>query len=365
VDFGGSGRPEFVDGLYFMYPPFVIWVTLPLAPMPRLVSYLACVAAVAGATFLATLGILRTLGAVPLQRFFGTLGTMASVPWNSAVFLGHLSAGLLLAPFLALLAWARGKVGIVGLSLALLLAKPKWGLPVFFFLVCGRRSKMVGGFLAGAALLALISLPLGEGLWGEWIQTMLGYRALIADSTPPWKQATLYATLQSLSQRRGFDPWIVGSWVTLSLPLLHAVARTWLRLGREDSAFPRILGLALLATLATNPYAYLYDAVLLVLPMAVPWTRPDRYRSGTLRRAAMAVSLATWVWMPFQLLILGDQAPSLTGLGLGVWLLLELADLRAFSPKGVWGEGARDLLLPGGLANAAPLPPFMGAHRLA
>jgi hypothetical protein len=328
VDFAGDGRPEFTDGFYFLYPPFAAWVTLPLAVLSRWAAYLACVLAVAAGTVLAAAGILRALRVVPLKRFFAVLGTVGSAPWNTAVLLGHLSGWLVLSPSLALLAWARQRPGLAGAALALLLAKPNWGLPLLFFLLCGRRWEMVGGFLLGGVVLVLISLPLGPGLWGDWIQTMLGYRALIADATPPWKQATLFASLQSLAGRSGSDPWLVGSWIVLSVPLMGAVAMAWFRRGSAEGDFPRLLGLALLATLVANPYAYFYDAMLVLPPALVLWTQPHRYRDPRLRRGAMTASLATWAWMHLQFFILREGAPSLVGLGLGVWLLLELADLQ-------------------------------------
>lgn len=328
VDFAGNGRPEFTDGFYFMYPPFAVWVTVPLAVLSRWGAYLACVLGVALGTLLATWGILRALRTAPLQGFFATLATMASAPWNTAVLLGHLSGWLLLSPSLAFLAWARQRPGLAGASLALLLAKPNWGLPLLVFLMFGRRWEVLGGFALGGIVLVLLSLPLGISLWGDWVQTMVGYRALIADATPPWKQATLFASFQSLAGRPGSDLWIVGTWIAFSILLMGAVVLVWFRQGHRNDAFPRLLGLALLATLVTNPYAYFYDALLAMPAALVLWTQPHRYRSMLLRRGAMAASLVTWVWMHLQFIILREGAPSLAGLGLAVWLLLDLADLR-------------------------------------
>jgi hypothetical protein len=346
VDFTGDGRPEFTDGFYFMYPPFAAWVTLPLAPLSRWGAYMACVLAVAVGTLLGTLGILQALRATALQRFFAVLGTVASAPWNAAVLLGHLSAWLLLSPSLALLAWARARPGLAGAALALLLAKPNWGLPVLFFLVCGRRWRMVGGFLVGAVALVLLSLPLGPGLWGDWIQTMLGYRALITDGTPPWKQATLFASLQSLTGRPGSDSWVVGAWVAISAPLMGATALAWFRRGNVERDFPKLLGLTLLATLVANPYAYFYDAILIVPNTLILWTQPQLYCRPRLRRLAMTVSGLTWLWMHLQFFVIREGAPSLVGVGLGVWLVLELVDGPRCGGLPREAEEGRDAPLP-------------------
>lgn len=329
VDFAGDGRPEFSDGFHFLYPPFAIWVTVPLAALSRWAAYLACVSTVAVGILLATNFLLGALRVTPVQRLFGTLGMMASAPFNAAALMGHLGTLLVIPPSAALLFWVRRRPGLAGLALSPLLAKPNWGLPFLFFLSCGRLWRMVGGFILGGVVLVLLSLPLGPGLWGDWFHTMVGYQALITDATPPWKQVTLFASLQSLAGRSGSDSWVVFLWVSLSLPLMGATGATWLRWGAREEAFPRLLGLALLAILVTNPYAYFYDAVLLVPSVIVLWTQPLSYRSQCLRGGAVAASLLTWVWMHLQFFTLAEGVPSLAGVGLGVWLVLELADLRS------------------------------------
>jgi len=327
VDFSRTDAPEFFDGFYFLYPPFFAWLTLPLALFSPIGAYLACVAAVVVGTLLAAAGQLTLLGATAHQKARGILGFMASAPWNGAVILGHLSALLIVSPALALWAWSRKRPVLTGLALALLLAKPNWGIPVFFLLVVGRLWRPAAGLLMGEVLLFLISLPLGPGLWVAWGKTMLGYRAFITDQTPPWKQATYLATLESLLGKTGSDPLVVGLWISGSLVLFGGTALVWFRLGRIWERFPRLLGVGLLAILVTNPYAYLYDAVL-AAPLALTlWMKPGDYESPTLRRWALWAFAGTHTWMLLQYFVLVDRVPSLAGLGLGVWLVLELLDL--------------------------------------
>jgi len=209
VTFVPDGRPEFSDGFFFLYSPPFIWITLPLAAMTRMTAYLSCAVAVAGGTVLATWGILWGLGAGRVRRLLAVVGTMASAPFNGAVILGHLGGLLLIGPSLAILAWTRHRPFLAGCGLSILLVKPNWGLPLLAFLVIGRRWNLVGGFLLGGGVLVLSSLPLGMGLWGDWVQTMVGYRALIVDATLPWKQVTLFASFQSLLQRPGSDAVVV------------------------------------------------------------------------------------------------------------------------------------------------------------
>ncbi|MCG6955101.1 MAG: DUF2029 domain-containing protein [Gemmatimonadetes bacterium] len=355
----GGDSPESRDGFFFLYPPFVAWITLPLAPLSRLGAYVACAGAVAVGTLLGILVILRSLGTSTARRITTALGSVASAPWSGAVMLGHLSALLLLAPAAALLAWSRRRPAMTGGFLALLLAKPNWGLPLLGLLMVGRRWRMVVGFLAGGALLVLVSLPLGPGLWGEWWRTMVAYRVLIAGATAPWKQATLLATIESLVGRRATDPLVVGAWVLTCLPLVLATAFAWLRHAGDEGRFPRLLGVALLTILVVNPYAYFYDAVLAIPIGIVLWTSPGSYASPALRRWAMAATGVTWIWMYVQYFWLTTASPSLAGLGLAAWLVAELGDLVGQRKK-QWAppDGGAHVAFRRGPAGSSP-----GAER--
>ena len=107
-----ADRPEFSDGFYFLYPPFVAWITVPLASLSGLAAYLACVIAVLVITLLALALILGALRAARLGWLFAVLGTVASAPWNAAVCLGHFDAGLLISPALALSSLVAATLGI-------------------------------------------------------------------------------------------------------------------------------------------------------------------------------------------------------------------------------------------------------------
>jgi len=327
-DFVDDGRPEFDDGLYFLYPPFVAWVTVPLGLLPPLGAYAACVLIVIGVTLGATLAYLRAFRVEGEGRLFAVLGTIASAPWNAAVILGHLSATLVAPGVLATLAWRAGHPFRAGGALGLLLAKPNWGVPVLALLAVGRRWRMLAGAAAMGLLLWALALPFGVDVWGDWVRTMTGYRALITDGTLPWRQATLFASLQSILGRTGSDPLVVGLWFVLGGSLFAGTMGAWLWRGREAALLPRLIGVALLAVVATNPYAHFYDALLPLPAALLLWAAPETWsRPGTLRLARLLLGL-TWLWMPFQYLVWMEAAPSLTGIGFSAWLAVELADLR-------------------------------------
>jgi hypothetical protein len=331
VAFVDDGRPEFSDGFFFLYPPPVIWITLPLSLLSRMTAYVACAGVVGGGVLVASWGMLRWLGVRGRQSRLFLLGAMASAPWNGAVILGHLSGLLILSPTLAVLAWVRRRPLLTGCALSLLLTKPNWGLPLLALLVVGRRWREVSGFLLGGALLVLVSLPLGPGLWLDWIQTMEGYRALALDATPPWKQGTLFAALQSLLHRPGSDMVVSIPWMLLALCGLGWTSLAWAYRRGEPNRLPRLLGVSLLALLVFNPYAYFYD-ILLVIPAAlILWTQPETYGRHRLLWGARVACLVTYLWLFFQYILLMESAPSLAGIGLAIWLFFELADLLPVS----------------------------------
>lgn len=323
----GREGSEGSDGFFFLYAPFAALLTLPLAFLSRIGAYLACVGAVAVGTVLSALALLRLSKVTPAAGLLTVLGVLASAPWNGAVLLGHLSALLVLAPALALLAWARGHAVLVGCFFALLLAKANWGLPFLLFLMLGRQWRMLGGFLMGGVFLWLVSLPLGPELWGDWARSVMAYRDFITVGIPPWKQVTLRATFESLSGRTAPDPAVQLLWASTAGPLFLGSGLAWFRLHGRRGDFPRLLGVALLAILVANPYAHFYDA-LLAMPAAIfLWTQPATFRRPALRRWALAASGVTYLWMLLQIFVLTEAGPSLAGLGLAVWLAVELLDL--------------------------------------
>jgi hypothetical protein len=157
---------------------------------------------------------------------------------------------------------------------------------------------------------------------------MVGYRALAAEAALPWRQTTLLASVQSILGRSAADPLVLGTWLAVSVPLFGSTVLAWHRHGSRAEMFPRLLGVGLLAILVTNPYAYFYDAVLALPAALVVWLRPGAFRDRRLHSGSRVATGALWVWMHLQFFVLMGEAKSLAGVGLAIWLCLELADLR-------------------------------------
>src|SRR5690606_26680723 len=129
-----------------------------------------------------------------------------------------------------------------------------------------------------------------------------------------WKQHTLLASLRSLAPA----PLAWVGWVLCAIPL----GALTLRAIRRASVL-RAGGLLILATLALSPYAYYYDALLLVVPGAGLWLERERYPRRA-RWIVAAVACATFAWQHAAFFVLQAQAPPLSGLLVSGWLGAEL-----------------------------------------
>lgn len=346
---GGTG-PDLDSGLFFLYPPFLAWLTIPLGYLGTVAGYLACVAAVFVGISTSFAGLLVLFRITAAQRLLSALALLGSVPWNAAVFLGHLGTLLFLPPVLALRAWAGGRPVLAGAFLGLLLAKPNLGLPVLALLVVARHWRLAAGAALAGTGMVVASLPLGGRLWADWWATMGTHSAMVADTIPVHKQATLLAAMRSLTGLPASHPLVVALWVSAAGLLAAWTARHWFRLGRDPEAFPRLLAVSLLAILVTNPYAYVYDLLLLAPAALLLWTRPGAWRHRTARRWGMGMTVAAYCLIYAQFLGFLPETLSLIGLPLAVWLVLELRELEGdIGPAALAGDT--------GGGGVPPIPP--------
>jgi len=334
---GGPG-PDLESGFFFLYPPFFAWITVPLGYLGTVAGYAACVAAVFLGTSGAFAGLLVLFRTTAAQRLLSALALAGSAPWNTAVFLGHLGTLLFVPPVLALWAWARGRPLLAGAALGLLLAKPNLGLPLLAFLAVGGRWRAAGGAVLAGLGLVVASLPLGGRLWADWWASMGAHGAMVADTIPVYKQATLLAALRSFTGLPGSHPLVLALWVPAAGLLVAWTARHWFRLGRRADAFPRLLGVSFLAILVANPYAYVYDLLLLAPAALFLWTRPGGWRHRAARRWGMGMTVAAYYLIYAQFLGLLSETLSLIGVPLAAWLVLELRELEGDpGPAGLSG----------------------------
>ena len=320
-------HPDFPDGLYFLYPPFALPGTLVFAGMTLMQAYWACVAIVLAAGAGMVTLLVRTLRGTTEDGALIGLGLLASGFFLGGLALGHLSVllGLVIAAGLYLHQHSRRSFA-AGAVWALLLVKPNWGIPLLMLLVVGCRWREVAGFATMGVSLVVVGVLLDHGLWGDWLHMIQEYSDVARSATPPHRQVTLFASLQSLLGLSGASGLLQGLWATSSAALAVPAAWLWWK-GRRHPDLVRLLAMGIVVILAVNPYAYFYDGVPLVAAAAVWWVSRASYRRLTWRViGAVLVFVMVWehlvIWTDD-----GSGLPSLAGLAVAVWGLAEIVDL--------------------------------------
>lgn len=299
----------------FLHPPPVIVLSAPVGVLEPRVAFV-----VLGLLSFAALAIsilaLRRLDDRRDEHDVVWLGLLASAPWSIALVLGQPAPLLLAAYALALAALRHGRDAAAGLGFGALLVKPHLALAPLAWMLVARRRRALAGFAAFALLLGAVSLLAGLARWPEWARAIARAIGEVSGARIAlWKQHTWLAFLRGL-----FPAW--GAWLGWALAALPLGALT-LRRVRAEASVLRVGALLVLATIALAPYAYFYDALLLVVPAAALWLERERYPRWALASLAVVVAL-TFAWQHVGFFAL-QRGLAVGGLLSTAWLGLELA----------------------------------------
>ncbi|MEW9808745.1 glycosyltransferase family 87 protein [Mesorhizobium sp. ZMM04-5] len=287
----------------FQYPPTFLLLT----PLLALASYPVAM------VLWSAVGLPLYLCAVRLAvgGWNATLAALAwpAVLWNTVVGqTGFLTAALLGAG----IALIDRRPALAGVLFGLLTYKPQFGLLIPVALMAGGRWRVVAwAALSTAALAATATLAFGIPVWSAFFDSIARINDAILTSgrTDFGKLQSLYGFL------RAQDVPARAAWMahgTLVVALAIGVARLW----RSDAAFDLKAAALAIATILASPYAFIYDLVVLAIPLAFLG------RTGfSPREAAVVVAAALLVgWGP------ADHIA--TGLAAGL-LILALVIARA------------------------------------
>jgi len=250
---------------------------LPLALLP----YPAAAALWVATTFLGFARLLQRVAPHPLTGLAALIFPATAqclISGQNGAFSAALIAG-------GLLSLERRPV-LSGLCWGLLAYKPQVAMAAFAALVFGRHWRALGVALGVAAALALASLAvLGPEPWLAFLRGLGEARALLEAGRVPWdRMATAFAS----ARLAGFG--IAASYglqIAVALLALGVLAQLWWR--RAPLA---LAGSALvLAIPLTTPYAYDYDLVMLLLPLA--WLLQEARTTG-FRRGEAILLAAAW-----------------------------------------------------------------------
>jgi hypothetical protein len=196
---------------------------------------------------------------------------------------GAYSAALIAGGLLSL----ERRPAVSGLCWGLLAYKPQMAAAAFVALAFGRYWRSLGVAVATMAALAAASLAvLGLEPWIAFLRGLDEARALLEAGRVPWdRMATVFASARLAGL--GITPSYVLQ-IGVAIAALTMLAQLWWR--RAPIA---LAGSALVFSIPlATPYAYDYDLVMLLLPMA--WLVQEA-RAIRLGPGELALLIAAWV----------------------------------------------------------------------
>ena len=246
---------DFANYYGWHYPPIFLFVATALAMLPYLVAaiaWLATTLAAFAATFAAVLGSRAGL--------FLALGFPATL-WNIAAGQNGFFTAALIGGTLGLL---EKHPALAGICLGLLTYKPQFGILFPIVLIADRRwltvivAAVVALALAGASWLAF-----GTASWEAFVHWLpVVSHATLGEGLAGWTRLqSLYALVRI---HGGSDTLAALVQATLALTLAVGLVCLW-----RSRAPYEIKASALAAgTLLATPYVYIYDEVVLAVPVA-------------------------------------------------------------------------------------------------
>jgi hypothetical protein len=312
-------------GYFWRYPPYALYAVAPLAYVSPLIAYLllASTGIAALVTSLYLLGRVASPQSLPGEWWIVVL---LSAPALTTLVTGQISGILLLCIAGACALWLQGRVVMAGAALGLLALKPNIGLLFGVYVLAGRHWRAVVGMGVVAAALCLATIPLGYDLWSDFLRVSLS-NVNVVGLYEPHKMITIKAFFSALFGNHASATWI---WGALSTAVIVFAFRLLLAPGE----ILQHLGIVTLLVIATNPYAFFYDALLLTVPAAAWWARRGMWaRERWFAVAALIAIVWCWeqwahTWREFLKFVDLAAAPpfSLVGPAAMVWLLIAVRE---------------------------------------
>ena len=325
---GESVYRPFSDGseeFPYFYPPFALWLTLPLAT----VGFFGSFALSALLTFVANIVGIRWFGdgaESSVDRTTGTIMAITSGTTVGATLIGQYSGLYVMAFGAALLAHRRGLHFLSGLLLAMLWIKPNIAVAVPVVLVWSRSWRSVAGFGAGSVGLLLLSLPFGLDQWRGFVDNVAHIAELQEQGVVPIdKMVTALSSIQTAFGLGSSSATSLLIWIPIVAVLGISILMVWTP--KKLSANPlRAFGALCLFVVAANPRMYFYDGALITAGTLGVWLSARTYSSERTQRVLTILSVLTWIGLWGGLLFTSPYV--IVGPMAAVTLLVVAADSR-------------------------------------
>lgn len=288
-------RPLNVDTepLPYLYPPFALWLALPLSFFSAEPSY-AISAIGTFAALVAGVRLIGRLGIAGADRVTGGLLVIASGSAVGATLIGQYSGLYLLFLGAGAYLFSQDRRFVAGLVLALLWLKPNIAIAVPVVLAWSRSWKTLRGFGLSSAGLIAASVPFGLGQWGAFLESARGMAELQEQGLVPIdKMVTLLSSIQTAF---GLEEQIAVSsliWLVIAGVLGVSVLVPWTHERLEQDPL-RAFGVLALFVVAANPRLYFYDAAVAAFGMYAVWMSIARSGSAVAKRWTPILGLTMW-----------------------------------------------------------------------
>jgi len=196
--------------------------------------------------------------------------SIAFYPLQYSFLSGQLDSFLLLAFVMSFAALTENRPALAGLALALGLIKFHLVLPFVFVMLLRRQWKFIAGLTGGAAaLMALGATITGAAQVTAYPRLLLSMQALPTGGFYPWRMPNLRGLIFFFTMHEA-RWWVL---VMFAIGLLTWAAVQWRKLDLAAG-----FSLAVTAALLATYHVYVYDLVLLIIPLTLlatrtpPWT---------------------------------------------------------------------------------------------
>ena len=256
----------------FLYPPYALWITGPLALLGRIGSYLLVAATGLGAMAGARWGLGRLL---PEAR--PAISAVLAVALVSGSFLLVVITGQNTAVYVAAILIGmerRSRAGVsgsraAGAAWAVLLVKPNIAALFVLYLAARRERRSLEGFGAATALALASTIPMGWAAWQGFFDGLAIVGRIVSVTQNWYGQVTVLAAFRVTLDPLGAGWAARPLWLLACGPLGVYALRSWWRVRPPDALGElRLVGTVCLLAVAANPRLYFYDALLLMIPAA-------------------------------------------------------------------------------------------------
>lgn len=303
-----------------VYPPHIALWFAPFAALPYLGALSLWVATSAALYGLSVWLLWRFAPALRPHAVEAVLLAIAFPPLLQLLAHGQAAAPALLLLTLSWFAWRGGYPVLSGIAMGAMLYKPQFALfpGLAVALLGGTRVPMAAGVAAAVAVqAAVIGVVLGPDLPLEYVRSLMRAASMADVFEPkPWQMHGLNGAVVLLLGRSLFSK------LTSAALSLGVFCLAWRAVRRTEGREVRFAIVGLSAILL-NPHVYVYDLVLLGVPLALLASRLVRSAGGDGAPLGVALLAYGLVWLPLlgplaQVTRVQLTAPALAAL---IWLL--------------------------------------------